>query len=207
MMTVIAVALIALAVSITRPDVVYRIHRARDGPQRKSAGVKKHWDALTHKLFTTQLSGDFLRKSASQLDLFAACAQSGLTPSQAAYAVALTEESSRGGTRTRSEWSDVAIMLEMGMPAERAWQPLAGHPALGELVTMARASERSGATLAEACERLARQLRARASDLSLARAERAGVLIALPLTVCFLPAFFLLGLAPVVISLGIGIFS
>ena len=35
-----------------------------------------------------------------------------------------------------------------------------------------------------------------------ARAERAGVLIALPLTLCFLPAFLVLGLAPVVISLG-----
>ncbi|MDU6013102.1 MAG: type II secretion system F family protein, partial [Corynebacterium sp.] len=33
-------------------------------------------------------------------------------------------------------------------------------------------------------------------------AERAGVFIALPLAVCFLPAFIVLGLAPVVISLG-----
>ncbi|MEA1025988.1 type II secretion system F family protein [Corynebacterium pseudotuberculosis] len=207
MITVIAMALIALAASIKRPDVVQRIYRARDGPQKIPCGVQRYWDALLHKLFADRLSSDFLRKSAYQLDLFAACVQSGLTPSQSAFAVAATEESSPRDARVRSGWLEVAMMLEMGMPAECAWQSLAEHPALGDLVTVARASERSGATLAEACERLARQLRARASDLSLARAERAGVLIALPLTVCFLPAFFLLGLAPVVISLGIGIFS
>ena len=40
-----------------------------------------------------------------------------------------------------------------------------------------------------------------------AEAERAGVLIALPMTLCYLPAFFLLGLAPMVISLGTSILS
>ena len=34
------------------------------------------------------------------------------------------------------------------------------------------------------------------------RTKNAGVLIALPLTAFFLPAFFVLGLAPVVVSLG-----
>ena len=33
------------------------------------------------------------------------------------------------------------------------------------------------------------------------------VLIALPMTLCYLPAFFLLGLAPMVISLGTSILS
>ena len=46
-----------------------------------------------------------------------------------------------------------------------------------------------------------------AERLVAARAERAGVLIALPLTACFLPAFLVLGLAPVVISLGTELLS
>ena len=34
-----------------------------------------------------------------------------------------------------------------------------------------------------------------------ARADRAGVLISLPLALCFLPAFIVLGLVPIVVSL------
>mgnify|MGYP001942212230 FL=1 len=60
----------------------------------------------------------------------------------------------------------------------------------------------SGAALAQGCERIASNLRADAADHAKTKAERAGVLIAIPLTAFFLPAFFVLGLAPVVISLG-----
>ena len=40
------------------------------------------------------------------------------------------------------------------------------------------------------------------NDAAVATAERAGVLIAAPLALCFLPAFMLLGLVPVVVGLG-----
>ena len=70
---------------------------------------------------------------------------------------------------------------------------------LAHLVTL---SNSSGAALAESCARIAKRLREEASDAATAKAERAGVLIAIPLTAFFLPAFFALGLAPVVISLG-----
>ena len=74
-----------------------------------------------------------------------------------------------------------------------------GGEALAGLVTM---SNTSGTAIVDGCGRIAQQLRDDASDLATAKAERAGVLIAIPLTACFLPAFFVLGLAPVVVSLG-----
>ena len=50
-------------------------------------------------------------------------------------------------------------------------------------------------------EELAGDLRAEAADGARARAERASVLIAGPLGLCFLPAFVCLGVVPVVAGL------
>ena len=48
---------------------------------------------------------------------------------------------------------------------------------------------------------VAADVRAEAAEAVAARAERAGVLVAGPLGLCFLPAFLALGIAPVVIGL------
>ncbi|MFD1151692.1 secretion system protein, partial [Saccharothrix hoggarensis] len=48
---------------------------------------------------------------------------------------------------------------------------------------------------------LAATARAAVSDQAEARAQRAAVLVAGPLALCFLPAFLCLGVAPVVIGL------
>jgi hypothetical protein len=45
------------------------------------------------------------------------------------------------------------------------------------------------------------RVRAELVDTAQARAQRAGVLVAGPLGLCFLPAFLVLGIAPVVIGL------
>ena len=71
----------------------------------------------------------------------------------------------------------------------------------------ASSSHHSGAGLSNGCSRIAARLRDDGADHATAEAERAGVLIALPMTLCYLPAFFLLGLAPMVISLGTSILS
>ena len=63
-------------------------------------------------------------------------------------------------------------------------------------------SHRSGSALSQGCRRIAESLGATATDHRTAAAERAGVFIALPLATCFLPAFMIIGLAPVVLGLG-----
>ena len=100
-----------------------------------------------------------------------------------------------------------ASLLSLGVDVDRAWRELAQAPGLGELAALARSSHHSGAGLSNGCSRIAARLRDDGADHATAEAERAGVLIALPMTLCYLPAFFLLGLAPMVISLGTSILS
>jgi pilus assembly protein TadC len=52
---------------------------------------------------------------------------------------------------------------------------------------------------------LATEVRAGARERCEARAQRAGVLIAAPLGLCFLPAFLALGVVPVLIGLAAGL--
>ncbi|MGH3521756.1 MAG: type II secretion system F family protein, partial [Mycobacterium sp.] len=69
------------------------------------------------------------------------------------------------------------------------------------LLRLARRSAASGAALADAGAELATPCRHVAAHSAGAAAERAGVLIAGPLGLCFLPAFVCLGVVPVVAGL------
>jgi len=66
---------------------------------------------------------------------------------------------------------------------------------------LARRSASSGAALAEGVAELATQSRHDNAHAAEATAERAAVLIAGPLGLCFLPAFVCLGIVPVVAGL------
>jgi len=96
-----------------------------------------------------------------------------------------------------------SFALAMGATGVMAWGLSHGQG----LAALARSSRHSGAGLSNGCSRIAARLRDDGADHATAEAERAGVLIALPMTLCYLPAFFLLGLAPMVISLGTTILS
>ena len=98
-------------------------------------------------------------------------------------------------------WRTVASLLAVGAEPERAWEPMAAVPGLSDLAALAAGSAASGTRVATAAGRISGRLRRRAEDRATAAGERAGVLIAMPLTLCFLPAFFILGLAPVVLGL------
>jgi pilus assembly protein TadC len=75
------------------------------------------------------------------------------------------------------------------------------------LVRLARRSAASGSALASGVAELAEQSRQDAVHTATAAAERAGVLIAGPLGLCFLPAFVCLGIVPVVAGLAGQIFG
>src|SRR5699024_12133693 len=78
----------------------------------------------------------------------------------------------------------------------------AGVDGLQDLAVLAEVSHRSGSAFSQGCHRIADALVASAADHRTAAAERARVFIALPLAACFLPAFMIIGLAPVVLGLG-----
>jgi Flp pilus assembly protein TadB len=94
----------------------------------------------------------------------------------------------------------VGRALRLGAPAEAAWRHLADLSGAHRVITAAVRSSGSGAALASGLRRVAGDLRADEADRAEARARRAGVLLVLPLGLCFLPAFVLAGLTPVVIA-------
>ncbi|MBW4719793.1 type II secretion system F family protein [Saccharothrix obliqua] len=95
----------------------------------------------------------------------------------------------------------VGDLLALGADPVAAWEAALGHPDTAPLARAARRSARSGAALAGAVADLASDVRRRADDQAEARAQRAAVLVAGPLALCFLPAFLCLGVLPVVIGL------
>ncbi|MGC4804799.1 type II secretion system F family protein [Micromonospora sp. DT233] len=94
----------------------------------------------------------------------------------------------------------VGRTLLLGGRPEDAWSHLVPVPGAERLAAAALRSSSSGAALAGALTRLADDLRADRSTAAEASARRAGVLIVLPLGLCFLPAFILAGLVPVIVA-------
>lgn len=99
----------------------------------------------------------------------------------------------------------VGDQLALGVDPERVWSALEADPELAPLGRALARSERTGAPVAVVLARLADELatagRAEVED----RARAVGVRAAIPLGVCLLPAFLLLGIVPLVASLASGI--
>jgi Flp pilus assembly protein TadB len=133
---------------------------------------------------------------AAAWDLLAACLRAGL-PVPAAVTAIADDLPTDAGRALRA----TADLLAMGADPVDAWTPAMACPHTAALARGARHTARSGTTLADVVAGLATTVRDSAGDAAEARAQRAGVLIAAPLGVCFLPAFICLGIAPVVAGL------
>ncbi|ANN21516.1 hypothetical protein SD37_02695 [Amycolatopsis orientalis] len=140
--------------------------------------------------------GSELLRSAAILDLLAACLAGGLPVPVALEAVA-PSASSATATALRS----VAAHLAVGAGPAEAWAPVRDRPGLTELSVAAVRTARAGTALAAHAKDLASRLRESLSAEAEERAERAGVLLAAPIGLCFLPAFLCLGVLPVVLGL------
>ena len=135
---------------------------------------------------------------AASLDVFAACLSSGMAVAGAARATAPHSPQSLADVLGRA-----ADLLALGADPATAWStegvPKDEH--VEALCRLARRSASSGTALAQAVCELADQSRLDAADAARAAAERASVLIAGPLGICYLPAFVCLGIVPVVVGL------
>jgi pilus assembly protein TadC len=136
--------------------------------------------------------------AASSFDVLAACLRSGMAVSTAASATAPTAPASLAHVLNRA-----ADLLALGAEAATAWAHPDGNldDHTDALLRLARRSASSGAALAQGVAELAGQSRRDAADAATAAAERASVLIAGPLGLCYLPAFVCLGIVPVVAGL------
>jgi len=99
----------------------------------------------------------------------------------------------------------VSDRLALGIDPGTVWEQLAREPELATLGrTMARA-QRSGAPVVATVERLADELLAAGRAELEDRARAVGVKAAVPLGVCLLPSFLLLGIVPMVVGLMTGL--
>jgi hypothetical protein len=133
---------------------------------------------------------------ACTLDLLAACLRAGLPVASALDAVAVTAPAAASAALRST-----AGLLALGSGPEEAWAPVQAVPGLGELVAAAIRTSRSGAAFAAAAADLAGRFREELATEVEERAERAGVALALPVGLLFLPAFFCVGVLPVVLGL------
>ena len=135
---------------------------------------------------------------ASSLDVLAVCLSAGMAVSTAAAATAPSAPPWLAQILSRA-----ADLLALGSDPDVAWSASAGSTdaQIDALLRLARRSSVSGVALAEAVAGLATQCRQDAVHTAAATAERAGVLIAGPLGLCFLPAFACLGIVPVIAGL------
>lgn len=133
---------------------------------------------------------------AATWDLLAACLRAGLPVPTAITAVA-------GGLPPTAAQAlkSSADLLSLGASPHTAWSPAVNCPDTAALARGARRATQSGTALADLVTDLAATVRANATDLAEATAQRAGVLITVPLALCFLPAFICLGIAPVIAGL------
>lgn len=129
-------------------------------------------------------------------DLLAVALRGGASTHQAVAAVADVLPGSLGDRLAR-----VARVLGLGGSPAEAWAELTPVAGADRLVRAAVRSAEHGSALADALGRLADDLRADRIIAAEAAARRAGVLIVLPLGLCFLPAFVLAGLVPVIVAL------
>jgi len=141
---------------------------------------------------------------ASSLDIFAVCLKAGMAVSAAAAATAPSAPTPLASILRRA-----ADMLALGADPDAAWSAPRAMPDqhCDALLRLARRSAASGAALADGVCELAAEVRDDAADAARAAAERASVLIAGPLGLCYLPAFVCLGIVPVVAGLAADVFG
>ncbi|WP_445402214.1 type II secretion system F family protein [Streptomyces sp. LE64] len=137
-------------------------------------------------------------------DLLAACVAAGADPVTAARAVGESLVGPPGGSTDGSVAAALvrgAAELRLGAAPGEAWSALAALPEAGGLARLLAQATESGAPAAAPVARYAAEVRAARGRQRAARARRAGVLITAPVGLCFLPAFLVIGVLPVVIGL------
>lgn len=93
-----------------------------------------------------------------------------------------------------------AQALREGADPETAWDPLAVDGATAPVAAAALRASRTGAPASETVAKAARDLWTSAENAAQAQLRSTAVRAAMPLALCFLPAFVLLGIVPTMIG-------
>lgn len=176
-----------------------RLHRTVRSPR----GTLPH-DSMTALPVTEPRAGrftDVLRRRlvrapmpdvAWVCELLALCLDAGAPPRLALAQVAAVATGS-----TQTALNGVLHQIELGVDEADAWRSLAAMPRFAAVARDVARSLRRGSALAQHLRRHARESRNQAHSQALAHARTSGVRSVIPLVVCFLPAFVLVGVVPV----------
>ena len=129
------------------------------------------------------------------IDLMATCLSAGASPHGALAEIALIVEAPMC-----DELTPFVSRLRLGADPVGVWSAMAAHPQLGVLGRALHRAAESGASVSAALSRLAVDLRATRRASVEAKARTIEVKASLPLGLCLLPAFVLIGVVPLVAS-------
>ncbi len=127
------------------------------------------------------------------VDLMSTCLAAGGSPGGAVAQLAQVLDGP-----IREELATLAARLALGADPVSVWAAMAAHPQLGSLGRALLRSAETGASVSLALERLGTELRAERRAALEAKARTVEVRASLPLGVCLLPAFVLIGIVPMV---------
>jgi Flp pilus assembly protein TadB len=184
----------ALAVALQLGGLAWTDRLARAG--RDTGSAASPLDRLLGRTRTrASTPTDVHGELAAAADLIAASLRAGAPVSTAVLAAGQTLAGPLSPTLQR-----IGTELRLGVSPGEAWQPLSAIGSARRVVAAACRSAESGAALAGVLTRCADDMRADAEHARQAKSQRAAVLLVLPLGLCFLPAFVLAGLVPVVLA-------
>jgi Flp pilus assembly protein TadB len=161
------------------------------------AGIAAWWFiGRTESPATRRIRRQVRRDLPHLVDLLAAGLRGGATP---AAGVRMACSALPGPAADRL--TGVTERLELGVDPERVWASLAEDPDLAPLGRALARSHRTGAGVVSTIEQLADDLGRSARAHVEERARTVGVRAALPLGLCLLPSFLLLGIVPLVVGM------
>lgn len=135
-------------------------------------------------------------------DLLATAIAAGATVSEAMNVVAQAV-----GEPMRTRLRTVITALDMGADPHSAWSSWLDEPALSPIAQAIIRSQHSGSPLSTVLDAAAADMRqAYRADVE-ARARAAGVRAVAPLALCYLPAYLLVGVVPVVAGFASALFG
>jgi len=129
------------------------------------------------------------------VDLMSTCLEAG-----ASKTGALVEIADALGPPMAAELTSFVARLQLGADPVTVWAAMATHPQLGPLGRALRRAGDSGSSVSEALARLAVDQRSERRAAVEAKARTIEVSASLPLGLCLLPAFVLIGIVPMVAS-------
>lgn len=132
----------------------------------------------------------------SALDLLATCLLAGVSMRAAVETVAAVSPED-----TALLLDKVAGQLRLGRAPSDAWLSLADDPWWGEVSRDVARSATSGTSLVQGLRIHASEARRELETAQLRRARTVGVRSVLPLMACYLPAFVLVGVVPIIAGL------